>query len=72
MEYIQKDEYLEITPKSMRMRKIYLDENERARMSKKDALTPQQWTWVYAYGALVVVRFLIGGLKMVGFFKELS
>lgn len=37
MEYIQKDEYLEITPKSIRMRKIYLDENERARMAKKDA-----------------------------------
>ena len=34
MEYIQKDEYLEITPKSIRMRKIYLDENERKRMSK--------------------------------------
>ena len=34
MEYIQKDEYLEITPKSLRMRKIYLDENERKRMSK--------------------------------------
>ncbi len=31
LEYIQKDEYLEITPKSMRMRKIYLDENERKR-----------------------------------------
>jgi GTP-binding protein len=37
MEYIQKDEYLEITPKSIRMRKIYLDENERGRMSKKDS-----------------------------------
>jgi GTP-binding protein len=37
MEYIQKDEYLEITPKSIRMRKIYLDENERGRMAKKDA-----------------------------------
>lgn len=35
MEYIQKDEYLEVTPKSIRMRKIYLDENERSRMSKK-------------------------------------
>ncbi len=34
MEYIQKDEYLEVTPKSLRMRKIYLDENERKRMSK--------------------------------------
>ncbi|MDX5423639.1 MAG: translational GTPase TypA [Hymenobacteraceae bacterium] len=37
MEYIQKDEYLEITPKSIRMRKIYLDENERNRMSKVEA-----------------------------------
>ena len=36
MEYIQKDEYLEITPKSIRMRKIYLDENERSRMAKKE------------------------------------
>lgn len=35
MEYIQGDEYLEVTPKSIRMRKIYLDENERNRMSKK-------------------------------------
>jgi GTP-binding protein len=33
MEYIQKDEYLEVTPVSVRMRKIYLDENERKRMS---------------------------------------
>jgi GTP-binding protein len=33
MEYIQKDEYLEVTPKSIRMRKIYLDENERKRFS---------------------------------------
>ena len=35
MEYIQKDEYLEVTPKSLRMRKIYLDENERKRMDRK-------------------------------------
>ena len=35
MEYIQKDEYLEVTPKSMRMRKIYLDANERKRMENK-------------------------------------
>ncbi len=33
MEYIQKDEYLEVTPKSIRMRKIYLDENERRKHS---------------------------------------
>lgn len=37
MEYIQKDEYLEITPKSIRMRKIYLDENERKRYNNKES-----------------------------------
>ncbi len=36
LEYIQKDEYLEVTPGSMRMRKIYLDENERKRYANKD------------------------------------
>jgi GTP-binding protein len=35
MEYIQKDEYLEITPKSIRMRKIFLDANERKRNANK-------------------------------------
>lgn len=35
MEYIQKDEYLEITPKTFRIRKIYLDPNERKRMEQK-------------------------------------
>lgn len=34
LEYIQEDEYVEITPKSMRLRKIYLDENERKRRDK--------------------------------------
>ncbi len=29
MEYIQKDEYVEITPNALRIRKIHLDENER-------------------------------------------
>jgi GTP-binding protein len=29
MEYIQADEYIEVTPQSMRLRKIYLTENER-------------------------------------------
>jgi GTP-binding protein len=33
MEYIQKDEYVEITPNALRLRKIYLDENERKRMA---------------------------------------
>ena len=31
LEYIQEDEYVEVTPKYMRMRKIILDENERRR-----------------------------------------
>ena len=35
MEYIQGDEYVEITPANIRLRKIYLDENERKRMSKQ-------------------------------------
>jgi GTP-binding protein len=34
LEYIQKDEYVEITPKSLRLRKIYLKQNERDRNSK--------------------------------------
>lgn len=34
MEYIQKDEYLEITPASIRMRKIYLDEHSRVKMAR--------------------------------------
>ena len=35
LEYIQKDEYVEVTPKALRLRKIYLDENERKRMEKQ-------------------------------------
>lgn len=31
MEYIQGDEYLEVTPKSLRIRKVHLDENTRKR-----------------------------------------
>lgn len=34
LEYIQKDEYVEITPKSIRMRKVYLNENQRKKQSK--------------------------------------
>jgi GTP-binding protein len=35
MEYIQGDEYMEVTPQSIRIRKIYLTENERARNKKQ-------------------------------------
>jgi len=35
IEYIQKDEYVEITPNSIRLRKILLDENDRKRLSKQ-------------------------------------
>ncbi|MDD3405117.1 MAG: translational GTPase TypA [Paludibacteraceae bacterium] len=34
LEYIKEDEYVEITPNHLRMRKIILDENERKRASK--------------------------------------
>lgn len=37
-----------------------------------EQLTSAQRNWVYAYGALFVVRFFIGYLKMSGYFKELS
>ena len=37
MEYIAVDEYIEITPKSMRLRKIMLDENDRKRQKNKEA-----------------------------------
>jgi GTP-binding protein len=36
MEYIASDEYIEITPKSMRLRKIMLDENDRKRAKNKE------------------------------------
>ncbi|MCQ2110215.1 MAG: translational GTPase TypA [Bacteroidaceae bacterium] len=35
LEYIKTDEYVEVTPKSMRMRKIILDELERKRANKQ-------------------------------------
>ena len=35
LEYIQSDEYVEVTPKSIRIRKIYLNENDRKRDRNK-------------------------------------
>ncbi len=35
LEYIKEDEYVELTPHAMRLRKIILDENERKRQAKK-------------------------------------
>jgi len=37
LEYIQADEYVEVTPKSIRLRKIYLNENDRKRFAKEFA-----------------------------------
>ncbi|MEJ7831140.1 MAG: translational GTPase TypA [Segetibacter sp.] len=34
MEYIQQDECIEVTPKNVRMRKVFLDEEERKKVSK--------------------------------------
>lgn len=36
MEYIGPDEYLEVTPDNLRLRKIILDENERKRLAKQN------------------------------------
>lgn len=38
LEYIKIDEYVEITPASMRMRKIILDENERKRHARQEEI----------------------------------
>lgn len=35
LEYIQADEYVEVTPKSIRLRKIYRNENDRKRFAKE-------------------------------------
>jgi GTP-binding protein len=37
LEYIQADEYVEVTPKSIRLRKVYRNENDRKRFSKEFA-----------------------------------
>ena len=38
LEYIKEDEYVEVTPKSMRMRKVILDETERKRANKRSSI----------------------------------
>jgi GTP-binding protein len=38
LEYIQEDEYVEVTPKSIRLRKIYLKDNERKKAQKVMAM----------------------------------
>jgi GTP-binding protein len=37
LEYIDEDEYVEITPGNIRLRKILLDENDRNRAKKQSA-----------------------------------
>jgi GTP-binding protein len=34
LEYIQEDEYIEVTPSNIRLRKIILDENKRKQANK--------------------------------------
>ena len=41
LEYIKEDEYVEITPKSIRLRKIILDELERKRARSRMGLAPE-------------------------------
>jgi GTP-binding protein len=38
LEFIQEDEYVEVTPKSLRLRKIFLDHNDRSRKLKEVAV----------------------------------
>jgi GTP-binding protein len=37
LSWIQDDELMEVTPKSIRLRKLYLDANDRKRFGKKSA-----------------------------------
>ena len=37
LEYIEEDELVEITPTSIRLRKIYLKENDRKKLSRAEA-----------------------------------
>jgi GTP-binding protein len=39
LEYIQEDEYVEVTPQNIRLRKVYLKENDRKRYSKSTPVT---------------------------------
>ncbi len=42
LEYIQSDEYVEVTPKSIRLRKIFLNENDRKRERNRAASLAEQ------------------------------
>ncbi|MBP0724764.1 translational GTPase TypA [Bacillus sp. RG28] len=42
LEYLNDDEYCEVTPKSIRLRKKILDKNERERMAKKKKFAEQE------------------------------
>ncbi len=39
LEYLNHDEYLEVTPLSMRLRKDFLDENDRKKAAKRTKLS---------------------------------
>ena len=39
LEYLNHDEYVEVTPKSIRLRKALLDENDRKRAAKQAKLS---------------------------------
>jgi hypothetical protein len=43
VEFIEDDELVEITPKSVRLRKRYLKEHDRKRASRETALTTRRW-----------------------------
>jgi GTP-binding protein len=39
LEYLNHDEYVEVTPKSIRLRKALLDENDRKQAAKRSKLS---------------------------------
>ena len=43
LEYIEDDELVEVTPKAIRLRKIYLKENDRKKFARQDR-RPQRWS----------------------------
>ena len=42
LEYLNDDEYCEVTPQSIRLRKKILDKNEREKIAKKKKLAEQK------------------------------
>ena len=76
LEYIKEDEYVEVTPKSMRMRKIILDETERKRANKKDKFLLHNnkkeakiASFFYCYSGKLLLEPYIKGFGRITYFR---